>query len=128
VSPGGTYAQRAVPAYGRRRVASSYSAFIRILCPEAATDDQGVHHRDGHAGSTQSEDATVIKFQLPRAVDPEPALTRLRVVLRPSSSAGSVTAVCDAHGDGRLVLVDVDVQRARLVLMCVGVRGGDVLH
>lgn len=41
---------------------------FRILCPEAATDDQGVHHRDGHAGSTQSEDATVIKFQLPRAV------------------------------------------------------------
>jgi hypothetical protein len=67
----------------------------------------------------------VIRFRLPMGIDPDVALTRLRVVLRPRSSKGSVTAVCSGDRRGRLALVDVDPQRAQLVLMCVSVRGGD---
>lgn len=68
----------------------------------------------------------VIRFRLPMGIDPDVALTRLRVVLRPRSSAGSVTTVYDGDRRGHLVLVDVDLERAWLVLMCVSVRGGDV--
>ena len=68
----------------------------------------------------------VIRFRLPVGIDPDVALTRLRVVLRPHTSEGSVTAQCSGDRRGRLLLVDVDPQRAQLVLMCVSVRGGDL--
>jgi hypothetical protein len=67
----------------------------------------------------------VIRFRLPRGIDPDVALTRLRVVLRPRSSQGSVTVVRSGDRRGRLVLLDVDPERAQLVLMCISVRGGD---
>lgn len=53
----------------------------------------------------------VIRFRLPMGIDPDAALTRLRVVLRPRSSAGSVTTVYEGDRGHPPAIVDVDPER-----------------